>query len=45
MLVIKWGYDEESAATWTSVPWLCISFLNPVFGAMVDKIGNRVSFS
>jgi hypothetical protein len=44
MLVIKWGYTEEAAAGWTPVPWLCTSLLSPMFGALVDKVGNRLTF-
>jgi hypothetical protein len=45
MLVTKWGYGEETAADWTPTPWLCTSLLSPLFGALVDKIGNRVTFT
>ena len=45
MLVIKWGYTEEAAAGWTPVPWLFTSLGSPLFGALVDKIGHRVTFS
>ena len=45
MLVEKWGYSEKTAAIFTALPWLSISIVSPFFGMLMDRIGNRVTFS
>jgi len=44
MLVTKYGYKKDSASMWTPVPFMMISLVSPFFGAMIDKIGNRMTF-
>jgi nitrate/nitrite transporter NarK len=43
-MVSKYGYSDVSAALWTPVPFMIVSFISPFFGALVDKIGHRMTF-
>ena len=43
-MVSKYGYTPDNAAMWTPIPFLMVSFISPFFGAMIDKIGNRMTF-
>jgi MFS family permease len=42
--VSKYGYSDAAAALWTPVPFLTVSLVTPFFGAMIDRIGNRMTF-
>ncbi len=39
------NYTKDSAALMTSIPYLMISLISPFFGAMIDKIGKRMTFA
>ena len=43
-LVSRWGYTEARAALFTVVPYLMGSCLAPCFGALVDRVGKRLSW-
>ena len=45
VFVKKYGYTEKAAALWTPVPFLMISLISPFAGALIDKIGNRLTFA
>lgn len=45
MLVIKYGYTEDEAATVVFLPYLMSPFLCPPLGILIDKVGKRVQFS
>lgn len=44
MLVIKYGYTEEQAATIVFLPYVISPFLCPPLGWLIDKVGKRVQF-
>jgi len=43
-LVERWGFKEANAALYTVIPYLLSCFLAPCFGAVVDKVGKRLTW-